>query len=722
MPKSAKKRKEKAADFSKAKLKLGKGKQTPSNVIDTSFKARSIALPNQSISREKDVNVPTTRKNLSIDDLVTHLKHYNPGIRRDALSSMRELLDAHWEILESSLPSLINACVRLIADEDASVRKSLLQFLSWLLPRIPQENLIPHASVLLLFTTSAQTHIFPEIRLDAIRIVDLLLENIPEIVVQGWDEGKAGHGARILEGYLGALNAGTAFNECHGKIQATSTASVILTPSSKLILLQSLSSFLRHALSFGASTSHDDPYTAPFNSWYIRPSFTSQDAHTSFDDLLRPTHSQPSKSKKRQWRAEANYGDGDIFVPYCPFADIVSPDVSIQALEESVSSAVVDETDVKAPLVMHIARALRGTLISTFLDFAPSVFSPNGKASETDMKLVLAVANIARSLYSSIAQRDLTSMPKDGEAARDDLKTLINYMSTYFPFSSSGSRDIKIDEALLEMNLTYCQLTSLLVLTSKTPQPSARGKQRGSSNASAVHAEAVNEYVIRLLNGEPVNGTQLGRALTLDAYISLLPTIWSFVSITAGPNDDSFSAGILAAVLSHATQASSKSAIKKLTIEFVGRLALLDTERSYTGSFRLARFASEQSALEEWINHLPKVLWELGATNLVTSEIIIRCLIRLIQRRSGIIHDSTISTLRSRLAPYFCVQHPTRGRIMGPFKKLTTESGLQNLSLDLVATLQVYNGSAPSDGALEEAVDLAVAGTDMQSYWYSVRQ
>lgn len=125
------------------------------------------------------------------------------------------------------------------------------------------------------------------------------------------------------------------------------------------------------------------------------------------------------------------------------------------------------------------------------------------------------------------------------------------------------------------MNLVYCQLTSLLVLTSKTPQPSARGKQGHPGNASAVHAEAVSEYVIRLLNGEPVNGTQLGRALTPDAYIALLPTIWSFVSSTAGPNDDSFSAGILAAVLSHATRASSKSAIKKLTIEFVGRLTLV---------------------------------------------------------------------------------------------------------------------------------------------------
>lgn len=91
--------------------------------------------------------------------------------------------------------------------------------------------MIAHASVLLLFTTSAQTHIFPEIRLDAVRIVDLLLENIPEIVVQGWDEGKAGHGARILEGYLGALNAGTAFNENHGLCEHSLSFLASLKPS-----------------------------------------------------------------------------------------------------------------------------------------------------------------------------------------------------------------------------------------------------------------------------------------------------------------------------------------------------------------------------------------------------------------------------------------------------------------------------------------------------------
>lgn len=72
---------------------------------------------------------------------------------------------------------------------------------------------MPHAQVLLLFITSAQTHIFPEIRIDAVRYLDLCLEVIPDVVVEGLAHGSQGHGRRVLEGYLGVLNAGTAYNE-----------------------------------------------------------------------------------------------------------------------------------------------------------------------------------------------------------------------------------------------------------------------------------------------------------------------------------------------------------------------------------------------------------------------------------------------------------------------------------------------------------------------------
>ena len=115
---------------------------------------------------------------------------------------------------------------------------------------LPQKDLIPHVPLLLLFTASAQTHIFPEIRIDAIRFLDLLLDAVPESVVCGWSEPGLGHGKCALEGYLGILSAGTKFGgaegllpridnilihlivscPCSGAAQATSTTSVVLSP------------------------------------------------------------------------------------------------------------------------------------------------------------------------------------------------------------------------------------------------------------------------------------------------------------------------------------------------------------------------------------------------------------------------------------------------------------------------------------------------------------
>lgn len=76
--------------------------------------------------------------------------------------------------------------------------------------------MVPHAPLLLLFATSAQTHIFPEIRIDAIRFLNLFLEYIPDATVSGWDEENEGHGSRIMKGYLGILNAGTRFGDNDG--------------------------------------------------------------------------------------------------------------------------------------------------------------------------------------------------------------------------------------------------------------------------------------------------------------------------------------------------------------------------------------------------------------------------------------------------------------------------------------------------------------------------
>ncbi|KAJ7361638.1 hypothetical protein DFH08DRAFT_844743 [Mycena albidolilacea] len=706
MPKSAKKRKDKAADFSKAKLKLGKGKQLASNAIDTSFKARSIALPSQSITVDKNADAPTTKRRLTFDDLITHIKHYSAGTRKDAIAGLRELLDAHPTILESSLTTLINATVRLVGDEDVGVRKSLLEFFVWLFPRISTEDLVPHATSLLLFTTSAQTHIFPEIRVDAIRFLNLYLEYIPAAVVVGWNQSGSENGSRVLEGYLGILSAGTKFGEADGPMKATSTASVVLTASSKLVVFQSLSTFLRHAV-LSPRTSVDRFPSTSIDTWYLASWFRTPEAYAVFDRLLQPRQMEKSPAH-RTWEAEVDLQfDGDAPCHY----PLLGPLESTWTLEQL--SEIVDGVDNSASggsdsvFVRHLARTLHSTLISTFLDCAPSVFSPNGNVDETQAKLIVAGAEITRHLYGAILQSEKDSDQRSTACA--NLKSILGYMAPYFPFKLNGSREIKAEQIFQALNLIFCELTSLLVLTSESA-PHRRGKQptRGESKDSLqVQTELVSQHVVQLLKGESLSTSQLGRPLTPAAYTALLPTIWALINAKSNSSGD-----VLRTTIEHARTVSSKSALKQITLEFVARVVLLDTEPQFNGNLNIDSNAAQ--SITDWIDHLPRCLWELGTTNLAATEIILRFLIVLCQRRSRLPNPQTVWLLRPQIVPYFCITHATRGQILGPYSKVPAASGTRRLALDLVTLI----GNDPS---LSSAVDAAVLGTEDELYWRNIQ-
>ncbi|KAJ7181761.1 hypothetical protein C8R43DRAFT_970362 [Mycena crocata] len=718
MPKSAKKRKDKAADFSKARLKLGKGKRLASNAIDTSFKARSIALPSQSITVDKDGDEPTTRRRLTFDDLILHLKHYSAGTRKDAIAGLRELLDGHPEILESSLTVLVNAAVRIVGDEDATVRKALLEFFVWLLPRIPTEDLVPHATALLLFTTSAQTHIFPEIRVDAIRFLNLYLEYIPAATVAGWNQSGTENGSRVLEGYLGILNAGTKFGEVDGPMKATSTASVVLTPSSKLVVLQSLSTFLRCGVSSPSRASRDQSKSSvsPIDTWYLATWFKTQHAYQVFDNLLQPRILQPMNvPPHKTWEAVVDLElDSDSPCPY-PLVDSFGSKWTLQQLSDIVASAHNDDGEGNTLFVRHLARTLHSTLVSTFLDCAPSVFSPNGSVDETQAKSIVVVSEITRHLYGVILQ---STSEKDSElrvGACADLKSILGYMAPYFPFRLSGAREIKVEQIFQSLNLIFCELTSLLILTPETVATSRgkrviQGRQGSSKDGLQVQTQRVSEYVIQLLKGESLSTSQLGRPLTPAEYAALLPTIWSLIN-NNNSNLRHISTYVLHATIEHSSRVSSKSALKQLTLEFVGRVVLLETEPQFKGHLDFGTDTAEQ--VTTWLNHLPKCLWELGSTNVAATETILRLLIILCQRRSRLVNSQTAGLLRSQIVPYFSITHSVRGQIPGPYSKLPVSSSIRRLALDLVSLVG-------DDSSLSSAVDAVVLGTTEQPYWHHI--
>lgn len=720
MPKSSKKRKEKAADFTKAKLKLGKTKRAPSNAVDTSFKARSIALPTQSISLVTDEKTPITRRKHSLDDLIQHLKHYSAGTRKDAILGLRELLEAHRTLLDSALSVLINACVRIIADEDAGVRKALLGFFTWIFPRIPQEDLIPHQPILLLFAASAQTHIFPEIRLDAIRLLKIFLEHMPHAVVEGWDGDSSGHAARILEGYLGFLNAGPKIRGADESVNETSSGSMILSPASKVVVLHSLSTFLQSALSSSVhlpSSSALDQFS--MRSWYLAPSFARPEAYVSFEELLQPAQQRSTDCDCRTWQAEVDLED-DKFIHHHtsiwpqPYLDNVSDDVGI------TEAAQVDGSNINYTFIAHLSQRLHACLVATFLDCAPIVFSPSGTPPETEMQLIMAVAQISRTLYGTLLQAPVSVVHLD--TAHENLGTILGYMTPYFPFRPNGSCDVKIEQAVHDLNLIFCELTSLLVLSmhrktqSSSAQPLKPQKTVSGSKVSQaalqVRALRVSEYVTQLLRGEVVYASQLGRPLAPAAYVALLPTIWALLSSPTASR-----APTLQAIVEHAVKVSSKSALKRPTIEFVARLVLLDTERQYVGNFRVGKNPVDDEKLEGWIAHLPQALWEIGSSNLPTTEIILRFLLRAVQRRSRLVPVKSIGALRLKLVPYFSITHAVHGQLLGPYSKLP-RAPLRRLALDVVATI---TDSFHCNDDLDVAVCRAVVGTEERSHWEHLR-
>ena len=224
--------------------------------------------------------------------------------------------------------------------------------------------------------------------------------------------------------------------------------------------------------------------------------------------------------------------------------------------------------------------------------------------------MVAAVCRICRSLYGRLLQNTtevrnyhcrsifLGSDPLQSgtthDSAKTNLQTILSYLSPYFPFAitaPNARRDVKVEQAFQDLNLIFCELSSFLLLVSQrttthqspsrnTPRPT-RSNHSESTNTSARavqsrQIERVSAYIVQLLQGQnPAPSQSLPRPITPQAYIALLPTIWSLVNDRRSDVSDHPSSLIFSVVVDHAIKASSTSSVKRHTVDFIGRLLLV---------------------------------------------------------------------------------------------------------------------------------------------------
>ncbi|KIM34209.1 hypothetical protein M408DRAFT_60449 [Serendipita vermifera MAFF 305830] len=735
MPKSTKKQKDKSTDFKKAKLKLGKGKKPATNAVDTSFKAHSIALPVQSISENKPEAGPSTRRRHNLSELISLTRHYSANSRKDALSGLRELFSSHTELALTSASIVIPACCKMIADEDASVRKALADFLDWYLHALPRASISPYAPTLLLFTTSAQSHIFPEIRVDAIHILNVLLDVVPAEVTS---KGTSGHGSRVLQGYCNLLVGGSSKNET----DAVNISATTLSTQSKQLVISSLERFLDVSTQFKGS---EDEF------WYLKQSFTSSHAHQAFIGLLKqPTVGQEMEecysnqsSSINQGRCFAVEQDHKVLT-IDPWQEVEMWD----AFEGCFASASRVSSVLEESYAEKAEKLLCKYLIEVWLDNVPNAFlnleNPNSKFAE--LRLVHAVAKLAQTIYHSILQAPSEDNTSPGEAVLH-LDALLSYMSIYLPLARNTPTKVEFqaEDLIRQMDLIFCETFSLVLLHKSSSQADSTSMQKSRPKLHSMvntHMSKVSLWIEDILRLNPTANHPMGQSLSESTARAICPVIWAIISYP-NLNQDGYlvQTRLLETLADQIRSGKLADKPKAVLIQFIITLNLLQREPEYTGIFRIQAVVpasaslvklsqatrSKTKLIEETILQLPKILWELGTSNPGISQFMLFLLLRCVQRVAMDWEPSTTTQITQRFSPFFAVEHPNLGTLYGPFNKFpSTTQGIacQKLALDLAYSLSLFlksrldkNSLASSIHGLRQSVDKAIHGTRHEIYW-----
>lgn len=171
MGSSSKKKKEKAKDFKKPKLKVGKARPKPDNFTDTSFKSKSIVLAKQSLTAAAPTHSAQFSHHLSLLSSKTSTQ------RRDSLAFLTTAITSRP--VNTPLPQPVSLLLPklnpLILDGSNGVRSQLLR----LLRALPPQDIEPHIGQILLYIRAGLTHLAADIRSSATDILLLAVETCP---------------------------------------------------------------------------------------------------------------------------------------------------------------------------------------------------------------------------------------------------------------------------------------------------------------------------------------------------------------------------------------------------------------------------------------------------------------------------------------------------------------------------------------------------------------
>uniref|UniRef100_A0A915J9Y3 Pre-rRNA-processing protein Ipi1 N-terminal domain-containing protein n=1 Tax=Romanomermis culicivorax TaxID=13658 RepID=A0A915J9Y3_ROMCU len=176
----------KNADFKKVKLKIGKKLNKP-NDTRTDFKAKKLVLIGQlnktiiSGKEDREEEYLSYRK-LNVKELCQHLRHHNVNVRKDALTSIKDMITRqNTDQIRSNLKLLLENLSILMTDLDGDIRNLLFNILSDIFGKVRPTDVSPSFQLLTAHVNCASTHFNSAVRLFSVKILGLLLNKLPKL-------------------------------------------------------------------------------------------------------------------------------------------------------------------------------------------------------------------------------------------------------------------------------------------------------------------------------------------------------------------------------------------------------------------------------------------------------------------------------------------------------------------------------------------------------------
>ena len=99
------------------------------------------------------------------------------------MSGLRELAVNFPEVVPRHLAAILEKTAELFIDKDATVRQGVNRLLKACLPKVTEKQISPFFPLLCAHLCCAMTHIYEEIQMDSLVILDLLLDTFPHLMV-----------------------------------------------------------------------------------------------------------------------------------------------------------------------------------------------------------------------------------------------------------------------------------------------------------------------------------------------------------------------------------------------------------------------------------------------------------------------------------------------------------------------------------------------------------